>query len=345
MQIARLFWLFCLPATLQAETLRILNWEEYLSPRVVELWEQETGVAIEEIYFDNDEARDRMLADTNGVVLDIVVIDEVASRLFGDAGHLQPLGDDASLGLDALDGFWRQRCSRYSVPYFWGTLGIAYRTDKVKSPPRSWAELLKPGGRLRGHVGMMDDHMDMLAPALFYLGYPLNTGDRDELKAAFSLLREQAHSVLTYEYAITFLSGDPQANELYMALAYGGDQHALNDITGDDRWAYTIPQEGTLLWVDCLAVMSRSKNVDLARRFIAFLNRPEIAAMNAEDVYFATPNMAAMPLLSEEFRNDDEVYIADELRQRSQLYEILEVDNIKLRQRITSSIIKLHEAD
>lgn len=328
-----------------AETLRILNWEDYLHTRVIEIWTSETGVAIEQIYFDSDEDRDEILNDARMGNIDIAVVDEAVSELFGKKGKIEKLDESNAPSLQHIDPFWKEACGQYSVPYMWGTLGIGYRTDKIPKPPVSWLELLQPEDELKGYIGMLDDYRDMLAPALFLLGYPLNTDDENELKAAFEYLKHQAPSVLTYEYAITLMNNEDQdAERLHMALMYGGDQITINEIIGKPGlWQYTVPQEGTILWVDCLAAIRNSPQKQRAIEFINFLNRPDIAAINSESMGFATPNKSAVQFINPSFHSDQAIFPSQDILERSQQYTVLEKNNIVLRKRITSTIRKIHE--
>jgi len=329
-----------------AETLRVLNWEDYLYSEVIDIWTSETGVEIEQVYFDSDEDRDEILNDASMGNIDIAVVDEAVSELFGQKGKIEKLGLSNTPNLQHVDSFWKNACGEYTVPYMWGTLGIGYRSDKVRNPPLSWLELLQPDDDLKGHIGMLDDYRDMLAPALFVLGHSLNTGNENELKAAFEYLKEQAPSVLTYEYAITLMNNaDQDADRLHMALIYGGDQVTLNDIIGQpDLWQYTVPREGTILWVDCLAAIQDSPRKQRAIEFINFLNRPEIAAMNAEHLGFATPNKSAIGHISPAYRDDLSVFPSADTLAKSQQYKVLDASNIALRKRITSAIQKIHES-
>jgi len=334
-----------LSTNVDAETLRILNWEDYLHTGVIEIWTNETGVAIEQIYFDSDEDRDEVLNDARMGNIDIAVVDEAVSELFGEKGKIEKLDESNTPNLKHIDPFWKKACGQYTVPYMWGTLGIGYRSDKVPKPPVSWLELLQPDDKHKGHIGMLNDYRDMLAPALFVLGYSLNTDDENELKAAFEYLKQQASSVLTYEYAITLMNNEDQdAEQLHMALMYGGDHMTINEIIGKHGlWHYTVPQEGTILWVDCLAAIRNSPRKQLAIEFINFLNRPDIAALNSESTGFATPNKSAVQFINPSYRSDQAIFPSQDILERSQQYTVLEKNNIVLRKRITSAIRKIHE--
>lgn len=335
-----------LSVDVNAETLRILNWEDYLHPKVIEIWKQETGIDIEEIYFDSDEDRDEILNNASSGNIDIAVVDEAVSELFGENGKIENLNQQDAPNLKYIDPFWQKACGQYTIPYMWGTLGIGYRSDKVTVAPQSWNDLLQPGEPLKGHIGMLDDYRDMLAPALFVLGYSLNTNNENQLKQAFEYLSKQAPSVLTYQYAITLANNqDKDMEQLYMTMMYGGDQNVINDtLETPGLWKYSVPKEGTILWVDCLAVIKDSPKKNQALKFVDFLNRPDIAAMNAESLGFATPNTAAIQHMTPDYQSDQSIFPSREILNRSQQYKILENDNIILRKRITSAIRKIHES-
>ncbi|WP_317930492.1 spermidine/putrescine ABC transporter substrate-binding protein [Halioxenophilus sp. WMMB6] len=331
-------------ATFAENTLKLLNWEDYIADSVLAKWEAQSGYKVEQVYFDNDEDRDAILLFSANHNIDLAVVDEVIGERFGEQELLVELDNNNLPGKANYHPFWSQRCGHYAVPYLWGTLGIAYRTDKVSQPPTSWLDILQPNTALQGHVGMMEDYTDLLAPAFFYLGKSINSEAQEDLVAAFELLKAQAPSVLTYEYAITYVGSNEQADELYMALVYGGDQFTLNEQAhADQHWRYVIPSEGTVLWVDCLAIPTTSQNQEIALQFINFLSQPEIAAENAEALYYATPNRAAEPLLDPEFFHNQEVFLPKAVQDRSQLYSPLSEENIERRLRITNAIMNIHE--
>lgn len=337
-----LFFSLALPVS--AETLRLLNWEDYLSPDVEQRWQQ-SGHQIEPVFFDSDEKRDAILINSDEHSIDIAVVDEIVASRFGREGRLIKVDEQNVPSLAYVDAFWRARCGDYAVPYLWGTLGIAYRSDIIKQPPDSWDALLQPADSLKGHIGMLNDYTDMLAPVIFKHGYSLNTENETELRQVFATLKELTDNILTFEYPITFLDSDKRADQLHMAVVYGGDQYSMNDSVGQEGlWKYTVPKEGTVLWVDCLAITSNSENKELALAFLDFLNKPEIAAINAEDLYYATPNREAEKLLPEIFRNNPEVFPNQAILDRSQLYKELSNKNIELRLRITNAIVNIHES-
>ena len=337
--------LWTLATALHADTLTILNWEEYLSEEVISAWEKKTGHKIHQVFFDNDEDRDSILLNHKNGILDLIVIDETAARVFGNKGLLIPVASyKTNTNIEKVDSHLQASCGDYAVPYLWGTLGIAYRSDKILIEPKSWNFILQPEAALKQHIGFMDDFVDMLAPALFMLNKSINTENSDDLKHAFNIMKELLPSILTFEYGISFIAADEKHDELYVTLAYSGDQDALNLKAGKEVWKYTTLAEGTITWVDCFAVVNSSPRKDIIYDFLNFIYQPKIAADNSEFIYSASPLAAARALQSESFLADKTVYPPKDSIKNVQQYKVLSPQNILLRNRITSSLIKSHDS-
>ena len=204
---------------------------------------------------------------------------------------------------------------------------------------------MRPDATLHGHIGMINDYADTFIPPLLLLGKDINTDEPEVLKAAFEMLKAQLASVLTYDYAITFLQTE-DGQDLYLTMAYSGDQHILNEHSKGNSWAYTVPEEGTAIWIDCLAIPSNSPAPALARHFINFLNEPKNAVLNAESLGVATANKAARQLLASEMRDDPAIYptAGNTGSDRLQGYRDVSGESLYLRKRITRALVKLHEA-
>lgn len=326
------------------QTLTFFTWEEYLSEEVVSEWEKRTGAKLKQVYFDNDEDRDRIMTDPDTRGIDIALFDGLSSRVFAGSNILAPVTEVQIPNIKHIDPKHRESCGQEkSVPYLWGTIGIAYRTDKVDPPPSSWRDLMQPREALHGHISLFEDFTDTLVPPLMLMGQNINTSDPAQLKAAFDMLKSVIPAVLTFEYPITFISQTDQPQALFMGMAYSGDQWAMNEAAGAEIWDYVIPDEGTVIWTDCIGVVASSPNKKLAYDFINYLNEPTVAARNAEAVYVAPTNEPAIPLLSNAMRSDMTVFPDQALLEKSQQYAPLDEANLSLRNRITSALVKMHE--
>ena len=328
-----------------AETLNLLNWEEYLSDAAIERWEAETGVQIQQIYFDSGDKRDEVLAKPDHRI-DIALTERISADRFGQRGLLDIIDSQALPNLRHLARRWDHSCGAYGIPYLWGTLGIAYRADRLPVTPHSWADLLKPAKHDEPHIIMMEDHEDILAGPLLYRQHSVNTSNNDELKAAFDLLLAQSPAVLTYKYAITSLGSQHYLDRADMALAYSGDQQVLNGIEGIEGqpWRYVVPEEGTLLWMDCLSIPANGTQKALAYRFLNFISNPQIAALNAAELGVATPNAAAEALLPADIRQDPTIYPPEAILEHSQIYAPRPLEATQTRRRIISALMNAHDA-
>jgi len=329
----------------QAQTLNILTWEAYFSEGLISAWEARTGATVNQIVFDNDEVRNSMLGTVRPGTIDLVTIDKVSAPLFGDRGILVPVAQYSGTdNLRHLEPRWVQSCGDFATPYLWGTMGLVYRRDILPRAPDSWQALLQPEASLVGHLGLLDNYIDTLAPSLILRNASISTEEEALLSQVYDELRALLPSLLTFDYALTFVGQHPQADDLHLALGYSGDERELNRLSGTDHWAYAVPREGTALWIDCLAVVANSSNPALAMDFLNFMNAPEQAAANSEAIGIATTNTAAMALQPANFRDDPLVYPNVTAGQNFQEYEPITLNNILMRNRITSALVKLHES-
>jgi len=151
--------------------------------------------------------------------------------------------------------------------------------------------------------------------------------------------------MLTFKYAISFVGQSPKSDDLYMARAYSGDQQELNGLSNSQQWEYVLPEEGSMVWSECLAVLKHSDKQALAMDFINFINTPEIAAANSEAIFISSSNAAAAALQSDSFRNNPTFVPPAEQRGKLIKYDAeFSVRNILLRDRITSTLVELHES-
>ncbi|KQR77457.1 polyamine ABC transporter substrate-binding protein [Rhizobium sp. Leaf341] len=335
---ALLLCLFGGTAPARAETLNLLIWEAYIDPAILSDWTAATGIAVRQIYFDSGDARDEILADPNSNI-DLSVVGENGSALFGKRGILAPIDVDGVPSLKDYATQWTSRCGGYGAPYLWGTMGIVYRSDKIGVAPSSWKDLMQPAPALKKHIAMYDDHNEAFVAPLVLLGKSINANDPETLKEAFELMKGQAPSVLTYDYVITSIDNPDYGHDIYMALAYSGDQKVLNEKTGTPGiWRYVVPHEGTLSWLDCLAVTAASPRKAQAMKLLDFILSAKSAARNAQTLGMPASSTAALALLPDAVKNDPAIYTPDDILKRSQYQTELSVSSIQTRRRIISAM-------
>ncbi|EBA00522.1 Spermidine/putrescine-binding periplasmic protein [Marinobacter sp. ELB17] len=335
--------LIVLSCPLQASELTellFLNWSDYMDPQILEEFKQRTGVAVKQTYFESDADRDELLLGTGGRGFDLAIIDGTSIRILAKRGWLEPIDETDIPNLAHIDPRWRtvhEEAEVYSVPYFWGTLGIAYRQDLVAFPVTSWMDLLQPAEELHGRVAMISGTRDLIGVALKALGYSLNSTDIQELKEAEALLQAQAPAVKTYKTVSRDANSALVNGQVAMSMMY--NSYALMVQEHHDEIAFVLPKEGSNIWVDYISVLSASANKAAAKQFINFLNEPEIAARLAQFVYSATPNLAAEALLPAEFKSDPVIYPNDKALEKSETNQRLPVRTQKIRAEIFSRLV------
>ncbi len=315
--------------------LSLLIWTEYLDPQVIAEFEAAHNVRVKRTYFETDDARDRIVQEVEGNGFDVALVNDVMVGPYAKRGWLEPIDKSAIPNLKHIGARWLNAfpsVETYGVPYFWGTLGIAYRRDLVKGPVSSWLDLFRPDESLRGRIIMIYDSRDTIGMALRALGHSVNSTDPEHLAEASRLLEEQKPYVRSYSYVSLSESSGLVTGEFWMSMIYNGDAYILKSY--NENIEFIVPQEGTNLWTDYLVVFSKSHRKDLAFTFLNFLNEPAISARLAQYLHYATPNLAAQKFLPEEFLTDPLIYPPPEVVARSEPYAVLPAQTTKARNAI-----------
>lgn len=313
LQVAKLLFLgfFILSVSTPAlakNALHILTWSEYIDPAVVQEFESLHNVQIRFSYFESDQARDEAIASVDAQGYDLFLVNSFKVENYGTRGWLEPLDQNQIPNTKNIDEKWKSAFAgveTYAVPYFWGTLGVAYRKDLLPNGFDSWMDLLKPEEKLKGKILMIGDSRELTSIALKAAGLSPNTNNIEHLRQARKLLQHQRPYV-EYAYPTMDENSVMLTGEVWAASMYNGDALALQEHS--DNIAYVVPNEGTLLWVDYFTVAQKSDNKALAHQFLNFINRADIAARIAEWVYFASPNIAAKPFLSAEYFSNTTIH-------------------------------------
>ena len=167
---------------------------------------------------------------------------------------------------------------------------------------------------------------DTFMVALKYLGYSLNTTNPDELKEAQELLMSQKPDVQAY--LVDEARDEVVAGNATMAVVYSGEAYLGNQYNED--LAYVIPKEGSNVWMDSWCVTKQCDNKEAAQKFLDFLCRDDIAAMNFEYIYYSTPNEAVIEGLSEEDRNNEALVPADNATDNCEVCRMVDVETTDL---------------
>jgi len=295
------------------QRLLIFNWSDYIDPALIETFEDQTGARIVYDNYSSDAELETRLI-TGGGDYDLVVPSDRSMPALLSKNLLQPIDKSLLPNFKNIDPKFLaapfDRENTYSVPYFWGTVAVGVRSDHVKNPPESFQSLFDEKNRDR--ITMLDDAEHCVAVALLHLSLSMNSVQDSDLAAAKELLEKQRPLVQAYtsdSYKEKLISGNAWAS-----LGWSGD--LLQAATEEPNVRVVIPQKGTTIWLDSLALCKGARSAELAHQFINFLLEPNVAAQNAEFVHYATPNLAALALLPSEIRNNETIYPPEEVIKR-----------------------------
>ncbi len=282
------------------KTLKIYLPGEYESEELIPNFEAEYDCKVIEETFDSNEMMYTKLqaGDTYDV---LIPSDYMIERLMQE-DYLQPLDYGIITNYDLL----AEECmhlpydpeNEYSIPYFFGSVGIIYVKDKVDETElktKGW-EILRDE-KYKDRIYMYDSVRDSFMIALKALGYSMNTDNKDEIEEAYQWLCEQRDRVnpvyVTDEIIDNMLNENKDIG--YM---YSGD--AAYVISENDNLGYYEPAEGTNNWSDAMIIPKNASNPELANEFINYTLTYEAALGNTEYVGYASPNEEALTYESSE---------------------------------------------
>lgn len=256
------------------EQLNIFTWAGYVSDDIRNGFEKEFGVdVIVDTYASNEDLLAKLQAGATGYdvimpsdyMVSILIKLDLLAEL--DRGAIPNFQNVSPLFL----GKYFDAENRYSVPYTFGTAGIAYDSAVVQPAPDSWNVLWNE--TYANQFSMLDDQRETLGAALKLLGYSLNTTDVKELQAAKEKLIAQKPLVKQYksEAEELLIAGD-----VVMAHCWSGDAFRAAQTRNTIR--YVIPKEGSSQFIDAVCIPKAAPHQGLAAQFINYLLRPEINA-------------------------------------------------------------------
>ncbi|MCI6431935.1 MAG: extracellular solute-binding protein [Oliverpabstia sp.] len=291
----------------EGQTLHVYNWGEYTGENIISDFEEETGCTVVMENFDSNEQMYIKVA--NGESYDILVPSDYMIQRLIDEGYLQKL--DYSR-LDCMDNLCESVLNlpydpenEYSVPYFWGTVGIVYDKTKV-----DLEDLEKEGfaifldEKYKGDIYLYDSERDSFMMALKSLGYSMNTESEKELEEAYHWL-VQCVQTMEPEIVTDEIIDNMAQGRKALGLIYSGD--AAYVMSENEDMGYYLPESGTNLWSDAMVIPQNAKNPELAHEFINFVSDYDGAYDNSSYVGYTSPNQEVMDELSGEGGDYEEI--------------------------------------
>ena len=305
------------PPQITSTELTLYSFTEYVPTDLIEAFQTQTGITVHlETYANNEEMLAGLAA--NPTKYDLVIPSDYTVDLLIKADELRPLDLAVISNYNNINraflrpyfdpgGLGSGRASvvtnneKYSLPYQWGTTGIAYDKTKITEPITSWADLWRP--ELAGHLVVLDDPRELMGMALLTLGYDKNSTNPAELAAARDKLKALAPSIIAYDSATPeqyLLNGEAWAGVVFNGNAALAARQNPNIV-------YSFPAEGAGIWFDSMAIPVGAPHADAAQAFINFVLEPAQSVLITRDFPYSNPNQAALEYLQQ---NDPAAYAA-----------------------------------
>lgn len=291
--VASLFGLNKSASTLPyaGQTLHLYNWGEYTGENIISGFEELTGA---KVIMDNFDSNEQMyIKVANGDAYDVLVPSDYMIQRMMQEDMLQKLEPETrkeclSELMEAIKGLPYDPKNEYSIPYFWGTVGIVYDKTKVSEEDlenEGWNIFLDQ--KYKGDIYLYDSERDSFMMALKALGYSMNTTSADELNAAFNWLVQCVQTMDPEIVTDEIIDNMAQARKA-LGLIYSGD--AAYVMSENENMGFYMPTSGTNLWSDAMVIPKNAKNPKLANEFIRYITSYDAAMDNSSYVGYTSPN-------------------------------------------------------
>ncbi len=274
--------------------LHIYNWSDYIADDTVPNFEKEFGVRVTyDTYESNEEMVAKLQAGASGY--DIIVPSGYIIPVLVATDLISPINQKYLTNWGNVSPIFQNLPSdpqnAHTVPWQWGTTGIAYRTDKVKTPIDSWAVF--HDSKFGKKLTMMDDGREVIGAFLRYRSHSLNSTDPQELAQAKKdsvEAKKQLKAYISAPVKAQLISGD-----VWISQLYNGDTTQAK--TEQPNLGYVVPKEGCTIWGDSMCIPKSASNKRAAHEWINYILRPEVGAVLSETTGFGTPNSAAAKIM------------------------------------------------
>ncbi|EJN93847.1 ABC transporter substrate-binding protein [Streptococcus ratti] len=304
----------------KTDKLVIYNWGDYIDPELLTKFTKETGIQVQYETFDSNEAMYTKIKQ-GGTIYDIAVPSDYMISKMKAERLLVKLDQSQIKGWNNLDrqflGKSFDPSNAYSIPYFWGTVGIVYNSKMLNKVPKHWNDLWNKD--YVNSIMLVDGAREVIGFGLNSLGYSLNTKNAAELKKAENRLNQltpNIKAIVGDEMKGYLIRGDAA-----LGVTFSGEASEMLDANKD--LCYIVPSEGSNLWFDNLVIPKTVKHKKEAYAFINFMLKPQNAAQNASYIGYATPNAKAKELLPAEIKNNKAFYPDSKTVSRLEVYDNL----------------------
>ena len=323
--------LCCLLSTITHADKRIVNvyaWGGEIPKQAIQDFEKETGIKVNFSTYDNNETMYAKLRASNHSIYDVILPSAYFVERMRRHGYLTRLDKTKLPHAKNLSKRFINHTydpnNQYSIPFIWGATGLFYNQNWVKIKPIKWRDLWDK--RWRNQLMLLDDPREAFAIALIYLGYSANDTNPKHIREAFEALLKLAPNIKLFaSESIQAIMIDEDA---IAGTAWNGDAYKAQHENKHIQFVY--PEDGFVIWIDCLSIPKNPPHEAEAYAFIDFMLRAQTAATVALTEGHAITNDAGISLLPDNIKNNALVYPSKETLKRATIQGDVGEDAIAL---------------
>ncbi len=289
--------------------LHLFVWSDELPEETINDFQEETGIRVTVDTYDSNESMIAKL-EAGATGYDIVNPSQYAVQILINKGLLEPLDHSKLSNYNNLSEVFKNVSfdpgNKYSIPYLWGTTGLAYNDTCVKEPVTSWKALWDE--KYAGRIYMLDNMLAAYIAGLQINGFDANSTNPEEIAKATESLIEQKKVLAGYNstnFADLVASG-----EACLVQAWSGN--VIQVIDENPHVHYVIPDEGGTMWVDSYSIVKGAKNVKAAYLFIDYLLRGEVAGKVTNLTKIANTVATSTEFIDPKIANNPAIYPPEE---------------------------------
>jgi spermidine/putrescine transport system substrate-binding protein len=287
----------------------LATWPNYHDPATFEAFTAATGVAVEVNVFGSNE---EMLAklQAGGTGWDLFVPTNYTISTYVSLGLIDPIDVTKVPNFDpktqntrftnegSVDG------KVFALPKNWGTTGIAFNSDKVKSKVTTWKEFFELAmTEADGRAMVHDYQLTTIGNALVSLGFSFNSVKPEELAKAEELLIK----VKPHLYAINSdYQPSMRASDAWMTMCWTNDGAQLNRDIPEIQ--FVLGTDGGEIWSDFYAIPTSAANKPAGYALLNFLMDPQNAVKEHVANGAPTTDSRVFSLLPAEITGNKIVY-------------------------------------
>lgn len=301
-----LFLLLTTTAVFAKPVVNVYVWGGEIPAKLIQTFEAETGINVNFSTYDSNETMYAKLRASQQNVYDVIIPSAYFVERMRKKEMLTRLDKTKLPNLINIDPLFIENTydnnSQYSVPLIWGATGIFYNQQHYATPIKTWRALWKP--QFKNKLMLLDDSREVFAIALMSLGFDPNDRDPTHIKTAYTHLLALIPNIKLFASdSIQAIMIDEDANA---GMAWNGD--VLKAHAENKHIHFTYPDDGFIMWVDCLAIPKNPPHPNEAYQFVNFLLKATSAARIALEEGHAITNTAAKQLLPSTIRDNPLTY-------------------------------------